>query len=271
VLIETHAFPDGEILPRIREATSTALIYRSLNRPNEKLVELLLAADALRRAGARRLVLAAPYLPYMRQDTVFRAGEPISQHVIARLLDQAFDRIVTVDPHLHRTRALSDIFNRASTTLLHSADALTLFLGKSALDPRTIIVGPDEESAPWVHAISEPLGLEDLVLMKLRRGDRDVEISALTAVDISGRPTLLVDDICSTGATLSAAVRTLRAAGSPSVSVFVTHALCSDDTLDQLHRAGAGRLISSDACVHSTNAVHLASTLAAALRNEIAP
>lgn len=270
-LIETHVFPDGEVLPRVPAGAATALIYRSLNRPNGKLVELLLAADALRRNGTKRLVLAAPYLPYMRQDKAFQAGEPVSQEVIAGLLDQSFDRIVTVDPHLHRTHSLSDIFSKASTTLLHAADALVPFLRTSQLDPNTIVAGPDQESAPWVRRIAEPLGLKEIVLTKRRRGDRNVEISAPAGLDIAGRSALLVDDICSTGSTLCAATRALRSAGSPSVTVFVTHALCGEDVLDRLREAGAERLISSDSCVHRTNAINLAPILAAALRDELAP
>lgn len=266
--VDTHIFPDGEVLPRVRASTPTTLIYRSLNRPNEKLVELLLAADALRRAGAQRLVLLAPYLPYMRQDKAFEKGEPVSQHVIASLLDQPFDRIVTVDPHLHRTSSLSDIFHRTPCTLLHGADALAPFLKASGIDSKTIVVGPDEESALWVHRISKPLGLEDLVLTKRRHGDRNVEISMPAGVGISGRPALLVDDICSTGATLCAAARALRSAGAASVTVFVTHALCDDEVLDQLRLAGADRLISSDACVHPTNMAPLASLISAAVADE---
>jgi ribose-phosphate pyrophosphokinase len=56
---------------------------------------VLLAADALRRAGAPRVLLVAPYLPYMRQDAVFRPGEPISQRVIGALLGQTFDGVLT--------------------------------------------------------------------------------------------------------------------------------------------------------------------------------
>jgi hypothetical protein len=68
-----------------------AILVRSLHDPNRKLIEVLLAGDAIRRAGARWVTLVAPYLPYMRQDRVFTAGEPISQRVVGTLLGHAFD------------------------------------------------------------------------------------------------------------------------------------------------------------------------------------
>jgi ribose-phosphate pyrophosphokinase len=267
-MVQTHTFPDGESLPRVPSPSHIAIVYRSLDRPNAKLVELLLAADAWRRMGAQRLVLVAPYLPYMRQDKVFHTGEPNSQRVIAALLDGAFDRIVTVDPHLHRTNELNDVFHLASCTHVHGSEALIPFLRERPGGKTRVIVGPDVESAPWVRSIAVPLGLESLVLTKQRRGDREVEISHPTGLDWSGKEALLIDDICSTGSTLRQAVRALRSAGCTSISIYVTHALCSQEDLEALRAAGVERVISSDSCTHSTNVVHLASALASAISRE---
>lgn len=268
-LVETHIFPDGEHLPRVGSATPTTFLYRSLNRPNEKLIELMLVTDALRRQGADRIVLIAPYLPYMRQDAVFRLGEPLSQQVVCGMLDRSFERIVTVDPHLHRVHALSDIFHRAAASVAPAAGALEPVLRRSGISPTTIVVGPDEESEPWVRQIGSPLALECVVMTKRRRGDRNIELSLRAPTDVAGRPTLLIDDICSTGATLCAAVRALRQAGSSAVTVFVTHALCGAEAIDQIRKAGADRVISTDSCPHPTNAVPLAEVLSACLCDEV--
>jgi ribose-phosphate pyrophosphokinase len=107
--VTVHRFPDGESLVRIQPPAGVhAVLVRSLHHPNAKLVETLLAADALRRAGAQCVTLIAPYLPYMRQDTVFTPGEPISQRVVGTCLGRAFDRVVTVEAHLHRVHHLGD-------------------------------------------------------------------------------------------------------------------------------------------------------------------
>ena len=97
--IAIHAFPDGEMRVTAGPAASTTIIYASLDRPNDKLIALAFAAEALRRGGAKRLVLLAPYLCYMRQDTAFHEGEAISQKVIGPLLARCVNRVVTVDAH----------------------------------------------------------------------------------------------------------------------------------------------------------------------------
>ena len=106
-----HApFPDGETLVRVtHRAGAEAILVQSFNDPDRKLMPALLAADALRRAGARRVTLVAPYLAYMRQDRIFHPGEPISQRVFGQCLGRAFDRVLTVEAHLHRIHRLSDV------------------------------------------------------------------------------------------------------------------------------------------------------------------
>ncbi len=266
--VDVHAFPDGEVIPRVPTPTSTTIVYRSLNNPNAKIVELLLAADAWRRGGVERLVLVAPYLPYMRQDKIFRTGEPVSQRVIAGVLDAAFDRIVTVDPHLHRTNTLAELFHRAECTHLHSADALTPYLRQLPLAADTMVIGPDSESAPWVRQIAEPMRLAHAVMRKTRHGDTDVEILGPDKLTLKSQPILLIDDICSTGKTLREAVQTLKRADAGRIVIFVTHALADDAAINELIAAGADRIISTDSCTHKTNEIHLAGLLAKALETE---
>ena len=59
----------------------------------------------------------------MRQDAVFGPGEPLSQRVIAETLGASFDRILTLEAHLHRIRKLSQVFP-CSARSLSSAPAL---------------------------------------------------------------------------------------------------------------------------------------------------
>ncbi|HEY8002772.1 MAG TPA: ribose-phosphate diphosphokinase [Phenylobacterium sp.] len=263
--IGLHIMPDGESLPTVPGGAATALLYRALNRPDGKLMPLLLAADALRRADARRLVLVAPYMPYLRQDAVFRPGQPLSRDVIGGLLGSAFDRVVTVEPHLHRTGDLTAAFKGTPVTVLSAASLLAQHIGKS-LSP--VIVGPDAESEPWVRRIAEDLEAPWLVGHKVRRGDRKVEIAFESAARVLGRRAVIVDDICSSGATLVAATRGLRAAGAGTIEVVVVHALSREGLGATLRRAGADPLRSTDSCAHSSNAISLAPLLADALSSE---
>ncbi|MFN4177048.1 ribose-phosphate diphosphokinase [Phenylobacterium sp.] len=266
-LVDLHAFPDGETLVTVAESPPTVVVYRSLDRPNGKLVPLLLACDAWRRAGARRLVLVAPYLCYLRQDTLFRPGQSLSRDVIGGLLGPRFERIVTVNPHLHRTPDLGPVFPGAEVTVLSAARELARALGGA---DQAVVVGPDEESAPWAAAVGAALSAPSLTLLKHRSGDREVELTAPDPKALAGRRAILVDDICSSGATLARAVERLRAAGAASVEIAVTHALFDAEAEARLKAAGAVRIVSTDSCAHPTNAVALAPLLAGALRSETA-
>lgn len=269
--VDVHAFPDGELLPRVPDAASTTLVYRSLYQPNARILELLLSADAWRRNGARRLILVAPYLPYMRQDQIFRKGEPVSQSVLAGLLDKAFDHIMTVDPHLHRTPDLQSLFAHAGSTHLFGGDALVDRLRRRPVPEDTLVVGPDVESGPWVARIAQPLNLHHTTLQKHRFDDRHVELRAGPELNPAGRPVLLVDDICSTGGTLEQAVRLLKSRGADEITVFVTHALGGPGVRDRLLKAGAADMLSTDSCPDPSNSVHLADLLAGSLREMVGP
>jgi ribose-phosphate pyrophosphokinase len=263
--VEVHKFPDGEVLPRIPSPASTTIVYRSLNEPNAKLVELLLAVDAWRSNGVKRLILVAPYLPYMRQDVAFRSGEPVSQRVLAGLLDNAFDRIVTVDPHLHRTPSLEALFPNCECVHLFGADALVSRLRMSPPPPETLVVGPDIESRPWVARIAAPLGLDHATCRKVRRSDADVEIESPSGLAVAGRPILLVDDICSTGGTLRKATTILRSSGAGPITIFITHMLGDAMVVESMLQAGAKGVISTDSCPGPTSEVLLADLLAQSL------
>lgn len=267
--VQTHRFPDGEIAPQIPSPARTVIVYRSLSHPDAKLVELLLSVDAWRRAGVARLVLAAPYLCYMRQDAVFAPGQPLSQAVIGKLLAERFERVVTVDAHLHRTPRLEDVFVGAECANLSGAEAIAAHLALERLHEDLLIVGPDEESRPWVAALAARLGRECATFVKARASDRDVTVRIADDVRVRGRPILLLDDICSSGGTLEGAIRLLTGMGAAPVDVIVTHALHSDDTQQRLRAAGAASVRSCDSCLHVTNAIPLAPLLADALRGEL--
>ena len=116
------------------------------------MLALLFAAEALRRGGAKRLVLVAPYLCYMRQDTAFHPGEAISQKVIGALIARTVDRVITVDAHLHRTRNIADVFFGIEAQDLSAMPAMAEAL--RGIAPDTVVVGPDEESQGWVSDLA---------------------------------------------------------------------------------------------------------------------
>lgn len=264
--IEVHRFPDGELRVTVGPAAATTILYAPLDAPNDKLVALLFAAEALRRGGARRLVLAAPYLCYMRQDKAFHEGQAISQKVIGPLLARTFDRVVTVDAHLHRTHDIRDVFPGIEAEDLSAMPAIAEAL--QGIDKNTVVAGPDEESDPWVSDLAGRLGLAHAVARKTRRGDRAVEIAFADPAAFEGKPALLVDDIVSSGGTLIACAQALTQAGATAVDAVITHALFPPAMVEDFKRAGIRSVRSTSSVPHPTNAIALDAVLAAALCKE---
>ena len=257
-------FPEGESLVRVAEAGRRALLFRTLNDPNIKLVEILLAASALRDGGAGHVTLVAPYLGYMRQDMAFAPGEAVSQRVVGRLLANGFDALVTVDPHLHRTPSLECVAPGIQPVNVSAASALAAALA-GHVTPDTLLVGPDEESRPWVAAMAASLGLEYLVGEKQRLGDRDVTLGLPGTARLDGRPVVLVDDMVSSGGTLIACADVLRRAGAGPVAAAVTHCLAGPNDLARLAAAGITPLLACDSVPGPAAQVPLAPVLAEAL------
>ncbi|WLA62936.1 ribose-phosphate diphosphokinase [Bradyrhizobium diazoefficiens] len=257
-----HRFPDGELRVTVAPAADTTILYAALDQPNDKLIALLFAAEALRRGGAKRLVLVAPYLCYMRQDIAFHAGEAISQRAMGTLLATIVD---------HRTPDIAAVFPGIEAENLSAMPAIANALVAAGIDPATVVIGPDAESEPWVRDLAGRLDLQHTVARKHRRGDRSVEIDFADAALLAGRPALMVDDIVSSGTTLMVAAKTLRAMGASAVDSVVTHALFPPAMSAAFADAGIRSIRSSDSVPHPTNAIALDEILAAALKRELNP
>ena len=267
--IRTHLFPDGELRVTVGPPESTTIIYGSLDRPNDKLIALLFAVEALRRAGAKRLVLLAPYLCYMRQDTAFHVGEAISQGVIGTLLARCVDRVITVNAHLHRTPDIRAVFPGIAADNLSAVQPISDALRQNNIDPLTVVVGPDAESLPWVGDLAGRLGLSHTVAHKARHGDLSVTVDFEPRLDVAGRPTLIVDDIVSSGGTMIACAKALSAARATTIDAVVTHALFSETLCDEIAASGIRSIRSTYSVPHSTNAVLLDELFVDALKDEM--
>ena len=257
-----HRFPDGESMLRLPDALPPRVVLcRSLDHPNDKLIELVLAAAEARVLGAQHLTLVAPYLCYMRQDRSFHSGEAVSQRIIGNLLAEHFDALVTVDPHLHRVHSMEQTVPTGHSLALLATDPVGDVIGQRV--PGALLVGPDGESEQWVARAATRAGSDYVVGTKVRHGDRDVDIDLQG--DFEGRDVVLVDDVASTGRTLEVAARIIQAQGPASISVVVTHALFAGDALQRLEAVGIRNVWSTDSIPHPSNAIPLAPLLAGAL------
>lgn len=263
-IVGLHRFPDDESLVQLPpRLPHHVILCRSLDHPNDKLVELLFAARTARELGAMRLTLVAPYLCYMRQDAAMQPGQAVSQRIVGQLLRELVDALVTVDPHLHRVARLDQAVPLTQTATLHAAPLMGALLRREIQHP--LILGPDGESEQWVRAIATPHGLDYAVATKERVDDTQVRIR-LPDLEVRNRTIVLADDVASTGNTLAEIAAQLRGRGAAHVHAVVTHALFAGDAYARLQHAGIDHIWSTDSITHASNAIHLDGLLAAALR-----
>lgn len=262
-VIELHRFPDNESLIRLPTALPPHVILcRSLNQPNDKLIELLLFARTARELGVQRITLVAPYLCYMRQDIANRPGEAVSQRIIGQMLAELFDDVITVDPHLHRISRLEQAIPIANAISLSAGVAIAELL-KARME-HAILLGPDSESEQWVAEIAKTIGFRYGVADKIRRGDRDVEI-LLPNLDFRDQNVVIIDDMASTGRTMARTVGLLRNAGAANIYAAVTHPLFCGDAETLIRSAGVKEIWSSDSIEHTTSCIRLDGLLSSAI------
>lgn len=263
--IEVRRFPDGETYLRLLSDVQgrETVIVCTLAQPDVKILPLLFLAATARELGASRIGLVAPYLAYMRQDRRFNRGEAVTSRHVARLLSDSFDWLVTVDPHLHRYRSLSEIYPIA-TEVAHAAPLLSEWIRTNVRMP--FIIGPDGESEQWVSAVAHAASAPYTVLQKVRHGDRDVEVSIRNSADLDNRTPVFVDDIISSGRTMAEAVRLIGAKTGNRPVCIAVHGIFADHSDLLLSQVGA-RVVTTNTIPHVTNAIDVSPLLISSIAN----
>lgn len=262
--LQVHRFPDGESLVRLAAppAGGDAAIVCTLVDPDAKVVPLLMAAATVRELGAARVGLVTPYLAYMRQDTRFHPGEAVSARIFGKLLGDAFDWLVTVDPHLHRYHSLGQAY-ALDARVVHAASRIAAWINRHVDSP--LIIGPDGESAQWVGDVAHRLGAPFVVASKQRHGDRDVRVTLAGIEQWNGHTPVLVDDIISSGHTMIETLRSLDLKTSPAPVCIGVHGVFAAGAVEQLRAAGAGRIVTSNSIDGDTAQIDISRDIAEVL------
>ena len=251
-----HEFPDEEILIKVDSNVKDrgVVLITSLDRPNTKILSLLFVAETLRSLGASKIILIAPYLAYMRQDKIFEPGQGLTSQYFAKLLSQYFDGLITIDPHLHRWHALSDIYDIPAHAL-HATDAIAHWIHTNTQTP--ILIGPDSESHQWVQAIAKKANAPYLILEKNRVGDKAVEILTPNLKPYRYCQPVLIDDIISTGTTLMKTLEQLATLKMLAPICIGVHAVFAGDAYQQLLAMGVKKIITCNTIPHVSNGIDL--------------
>jgi ribose-phosphate pyrophosphokinase len=259
-----HRFPDGESLMTV--ATNSrgrdVVVLCSLSNPDLKSMPLYFVATTLREQGARRVILVAPYLAYMRQDVRFSAGQAISAHAYAEFLSTIFDVLIAVDPHLHRIDELASIFSIPARKV-SAMPAVAQWIARNVDKP--VIIGPDLESAQWVAPVARTIGAPYVVLEKTRKGDRDVSVTPIDPAVIQGRHPVVLDDIASSGFTMGEVLKRLSSIGIHDATCVIVHAVLAEGAESMLRAAGATRIVSTNTVPHPSNQIDVSAAIGEAL------
>lgn len=229
VEMDRRVFPDGEINPRIQEAPKDVILANTLSShnfdPNKYLLEYIFSVKNLRERGTEKIVLVMPYLPYSRQDEIFRKGESFtSKYILEIFRNLGIEHIFAVTFHLHRQRT-ADLVEGITLHDVSGIDALRDYFKPFNLES-PFFVAPDEEAEKWAQKMAEPFHGEVAVLKK-RRDTTTGEIETSGEIP-GGRTVIIVDDIISTGGTIKNALRICRTYKSKKVIVCVVHGIFSN-------------------------------------------
>jgi ribose-phosphate pyrophosphokinase len=237
-------FPDGEIHVEIQQEIQGHDVY--LIQPTgppaaDHLLQLLLLADACRRAGAGRLTGVIPYFGYARQDRRTHGGEPVGARLMADLLSSRMQRIVTVDLHNPAIEGFFTIPVEHLSAIPLLAEAL-----RAERSPDQVIVAPDLGAAKLARRYADCLDLPVAYVEKVRHSGHEVSVRSVIG-EIEGRSPILVDDMISTGGTMIAAIKALLENGCrPDIIVAVTHALPAFPADARLHGLPVRKILATD-------------------------
>lgn len=247
-------FPDSEVHVEIETSVrghDVYLIQPTSPPSNENLIELLLLADASRRAGAERLTAIIPYFGYARQDRRASGRDAVGARLMADLIKCAgIERVVTVDLH---AIALEGFF---AIPLEHlSAVSLLADAVRGLVSPESIVLAPDLGAVKLARRYAKSLNLPMAIVHKTRTGGEQVETHGIVG-DVRGRSLLIVDDMVSTGATIAAAFNAAVACGSlPSAMVVSTHGLFVGAAVERLGALAIRQFLVTDSVAQPKTAL----------------
>lgn len=243
-------FSDGEIIIEILEnvrGQDVFIMQPTCPPVNNNLMELVIMADALRRASAKRITAVVPYFGYGRQDRRIRSSRvPITARVVADMMTAVgISRMLTVDLHADQIQGFFDIpvdNVYATPEILKDIQAQNLYQKNAPL----IVVSPDVGGVIRARAIAKRLNDADIAIIDKRRtGPNKTEVMHIIG-DVNDRNCLLVDDIVDTGGTLCLAAQSLKENGAKRIMAYCTHPVLSGDAIPAIEASCINELVVTD-------------------------
>jgi ribose-phosphate pyrophosphokinase len=239
-------FSDGETMVEIQEnvrGRDIFVIQSTCAPANDNLMELILIADALRRASAAKITAVVPYFGYARQDRRVRSARvPITAKIVADMMAAVgISRVVTVDLHADQ---IQGFFYMPVDNLYSTPIMLEDIQQQKYKD--IMIVSPDVGGVVRARAIAKRINGADLAIIDKRR-PRANEAQVMHIIgEVKDRDCIIVDDIVDTASTLCRAVEALKNHGASRVAAYVTHPVLSGNAIDNINNSLLDEIVVSD-------------------------
>jgi ribose-phosphate pyrophosphokinase len=243
---DVDRFSDGEVHVEIHENVRgrDVFIVQSTCAPtNDHLMELMIMADAVRRASATRITAVMPYFGYARQDWRPRSARvQISAKVVADMLNAVgIDRVLTIDLHADQ---IQGFFHLPVDNLYSSPLLVDHAIAANYFSP--IVVSPDVGGVARARAIAKQIHDADLAIIDKRR-PRHNEAEVMNVIgEVEGKTCILVDDIVDTAGTLCAAANALKGKGAERVVAYITHPILSGKAVEHIESSALDRIVVTD-------------------------
>jgi ribose-phosphate pyrophosphokinase len=240
----TDLFPDGELIVRVEEdvrGRDCYVVQPTCHPVSAHLMELFIWIDTLRRASAQRVTAVIPYFGYARQDQKHAGRTPITAKLVANLLERAgADRVVAVDLHAAQVQGFFDI----PVDHLNAGPVIGKWIKSLKLASR-VFVSPDVGNVKRAQVYAEMLQGELCFIDKRRRSGTITEAKHVIG-DVEGKNVLIVDDMITTGGTVTTACEVLRQNGAKDIYIAATHAVFAPPAMERLAQCDFTKLAVTD-------------------------
>nr|WP_273475631.1 ribose-phosphate diphosphokinase [Spongiibacter nanhainus] len=239
-------FSDGEVFVEINDNVRGAdvfIIQPTCAPTNDNIMELVVMADAMRRASAGRITAVVPYFGYARQDRRVRSQRvPISAKVVADIMSGVgIDRVLTVDLHAEQIQGFFDV----PVDNVYGSPILLDDISRQQYDNQ-MVVSPDIGGVVRARAVAKQLNDADLAIIDKRRPKAGVAQVMHIIGEVEGKTCILVDDMVDTAGTLCKAAGALKANGAAKVVAYCTHPVLSGPAVDNINASELDELVVTD-------------------------
>ena len=256
-------FPDGELYIKFETEVKNkeVILVQTFKPANEAILEVILARDTAKELGAKKVILVCPYLAYIRQDKRFNDGEAVSSKVIGNLLKD-FDKVITIDPHLHRYKSVSEMI-KTKTEKLSANDLIKNYIKNNYKNP--IIIGPDEESYQWAREIAKSIKSHAAILKKKRFSSTHVEVKLQSQVEVKNQDVIIIDDILSTGKTILKTIDILKKQKPKSINIVAIHVIFADKETFQKLKQNTKSIVTTNTIENNHSKIDVSQLIADSL------